>query len=242
MGYNVKFVSLTNGDAGHHEMGGGELAKVRMAEAQEAKKRFGIAEYEVLDHHDGELMPTLDVRLEVIRRIRQWNADVVITPRTNDYHPDHRYTGVLVQDASYMVIVPNVAPDTPPLKKNPVFLYVEDRFLKPNPFIPYIAVDISGAYEQKIHALAGHKSQMFEWLPWTVGMLDQVPVGEKERLQWLGKTRSGTITPEIRQSLVKWYGNERGNKVVQAEAFELCEYGRHPSDDEIRIIFPMLGK
>ena len=208
----------------------------------EAKKRFGIAEYEVLDHHDGELMPDLNVRLEVIRRIRQWNADVVITPRTNDYHPDHRYTGVLVQDASYMVIVPNVAADTPPLKKNPVFLYVEDRFLKPNPFIPYIAVDISDVYEQKIQALAGHNSQMFEWLPWTVGMLDQVPAGEKERLEWLGKTRSGTITPEIRKSLVKWYGGEKGNKVVQAESFELCEYGRHPSDDEIRFIFPMLGK
>jgi len=139
MGHRVKFVSLTNGDAGHHEKGGGELAKIRIAEAKEAGKRFGV-EYVVLDNHDGELMPTLANRLKVIREIRKWNADIVIAPRPNDYHPDHRYTGILVQDAAYMVIVPNVAPEVPPLKKNPVFLYSHDRFKKPYPFEPDIAV------------------------------------------------------------------------------------------------------
>ena len=113
-GHAVKFVSVTNGDAGHQDQGGGALAKRRAAEAKEAGKRFGV-EYDVLDNHDGELEPTLQVRLQVIRKIREWNADVVIAPRPNDYHPDHRYTGILVQDAAYMVAVPNVAPDTPPL-------------------------------------------------------------------------------------------------------------------------------
>ena len=96
MGHNVKFVSLTNGDAGHYELGGEELAKIRYAEAQEAGKRFGV-EYVVLDNHDGQLMPTLENRLKVIREIRNWNADLVIAPRPNDYHPDHRYTGILIQ-------------------------------------------------------------------------------------------------------------------------------------------------
>ena len=109
-GHAVKFVSLTNGDAGHQSEGGGALARRRRAEAQEAGRRFGIAEYEVLDNHDGELEPTLAVRQQVIRRIRQWRADVVIAPRPNDYHPDHRYTGVVVQDSAYMVMVPNVCP------------------------------------------------------------------------------------------------------------------------------------
>jgi LmbE family N-acetylglucosaminyl deacetylase len=242
LGYHVKFVSVTNGDAGHQELGGGALAKVRMAEAEEAKKRFGIAEYEVLDNHDGELMPSLEIRLQIIRRIRQWNADVVITPRPNDYHPDHRYTGILVQDASYMVIVPNVAPDTPPLRKNPVFLYAQDHFQKPNPFSPDIAVDIDKVFSQKIYAMAAHKSQFFEWLPWTVGILDQVPKGDKERLDWLSQTWQGTITNDMRDSLIKWYGKDRGNKVNNAESFEICEYGRRPSDDDIHQLFPMLGK
>jgi len=119
LGHAVKFVSVTNGDAGHQSEGGGALAKRRRAEAQEAGRRFGIAEYEVLDNHDGELVPSLEVRQQIIRRIRQWNADIVISPRPNDYHPDHRYTGVLVQDAAYMVVVPNVCPDTPALRDNP---------------------------------------------------------------------------------------------------------------------------
>ena len=82
-GHKVKFVSLTNGDAGHQSQHGEELAKRRRAEAQEAGRRIGI-EYEVLDNHDGKLLPTLDVREQVIREIRQWKADIVIAPRPND--------------------------------------------------------------------------------------------------------------------------------------------------------------
>ncbi|MDH5380377.1 MAG: PIG-L family deacetylase [Cyclobacteriaceae bacterium] len=241
MGHAVKFVSVTNGDAGHQTIGGGALAKIRHAEAQEAGKRFGV-EYVVLGNHDGELVPSLDVRLQVIREIRKWNADVVIAPRPNDYHPDHRYTGILVQDAAYMVGVPNVAADTKPLAKNPVFLYYQDWFQKPNPFTPDVAVDISSVYEQKVYAMAAHDSQMFDWLPWIGGYADQVPKGEKERLAWLGKTRAVTITPEVRLSLEKWYGKDKAKAVKHAEAFEICEYGRQPTDEEIRQLFPMLVK
>ncbi|HEY8733868.1 MAG TPA: PIG-L family deacetylase, partial [Puia sp.] len=106
MGYAVKFLSVTNGDAGHQTLKGKELAKRRYAETQEAARRLGIS-YDVLGNHDGLLMPSLEVRLEIIKKIREWNADIVIAPRPNDYHPDHRYTGVLVQDAAYMVAVPN---------------------------------------------------------------------------------------------------------------------------------------
>lgn len=240
MGHNVKFVSMTNGDAGHQSMGGGALAKIRIAEAKEAGRRFGV-EYVVLDNHDGELMPTLENRLKVIREIRKWNADIVIAPRPNDYHPDHRYTAILVQDAAYMVIVPNVAPDVPPLQKNPVFLYGEDGFQKPNPFEPDIAVDISEVFDQKIYAMAAHESQFFDWLPWTNGTLDQVPKDEKARLQMLAKWRNNAPDEKTRASLNKWYGNKAAN-IKHAEAFEICEYGKQPTDEEIKKLFPMLGK
>jgi LmbE family N-acetylglucosaminyl deacetylase len=236
-GHNVLFVSLTNGDAGHQEKGGGALARIRRAEAQEAGKRFGV-EYIVLDNHDGELMPTLEIRLDVIRLIRKWNADIVMGPRPNDYHPDHRNAAILVQDAAYMVIVPNVASDVPPLEKNPVFLYVEDRFQKPYPFEPDIAVDISAEFDQKIYGIAAHESQMFEWLPWTGGRLDQVPKGEKERLKWLADWRKPNIPEKTRESLIKWYGPEKAANIKVAEAFEICEYGRRPSEEEIRKLFP----
>ncbi len=240
-GHNVLFVSLTNGDAGHFEKGGGALAKIRRAEAQEAGKRFGV-KYVVLDNHDGELMPALNVRLDVIRLIRGWNADVVIGPRPNDYHPDHRNTAVLIQDAAYMVIVPNVAPDTPPLKKNPVFLYTEDNFQKPYPFQPDIAVDITDVFDQKIYSMSAHKSQFFEWLPWTSGTLDQVPETDAERLKWLAKWRELRVNDKVRNSLIKWYGENKGKQVKYAEAFEVCEYGRRPNEEEIRRLFPFFNE
>lgn len=240
MGHRVKFVSLTNGDAGHYSMGRKELAALRRKEAAEAGKRFGVT-YKVLENHDGELLPTLDVRMQVIREIREWNADIVIAPRPNDYHPDHRYTGVLVQDAAYMVIVPAVAPDTPPLQKNPVFLYSEDHFQKPNPFEPQIAIDIDPVFEKKLYALAAHESQFFDWLPWTAGKLDQVPKGEKERLAFLSKMRFSAPDGPTRISLEKWYG-PKGREVQHAEAFQICEYGKQPTEDEIRRLFPMIPR
>jgi len=241
MGHAVKFVSVTNGDAGHQTQGGGALAKRRMQEAKEAGKRFGVT-YDVLDNHDGELMPTLDVRLQIIRKIREWKADVVIAPRPNDYHPDHRYTGVLVQDAAYMVAVPNVAPDVAALEKNPIFFYYQDRFLRPNPFRPDVAVDITPVIAKKAHALAAHESQYFEWLPWIGGYLEKVPKDPSQREGWLLKEQEREIAPELRSSLEKWYGRERAGKVRFVEAFEICEYGKQPGEDEIRRIFPMLGK
>jgi len=241
MGYAVKFVSVTNGDAGHQTLKGTELAKRRFAEAQEAGKRLGVT-YDVLDNHDGQLLPTLEVRLALIRKIREWNADVVIAPRPNDYHPDHRYTGVLVQDAAYMVSVPNIAPDVPALKKNPVFLYYQDHFQRPNPFRPDVAVDITSVYDKKISGLDAHESQMYEWLPWIGHYLDQVPKDKTERIKWLAKERAVTITPEVRTSLEKWYGKDKAAQVKQAEAFEICEYGTQPDDETIKKLFPMVGK
>jgi LmbE family N-acetylglucosaminyl deacetylase len=241
MGYAVKFVSVTNGDAGHQTLKGKELAKRRFAETQEAGKRLGVV-YDVLDNHDGLLMPTLDVRLAIIRKIREWNADVVIAPRPNDYHPDHRYTGVLVQDAAYMVAVPNIAPDVPALKKNPVFLYYQDHFQRPNPFRPDIVVDITSVYDKKVSALDAHESQMYEWLPWIGHFLDQVPKDKTDRIKWLAKQRAGTVNAEMRASLEKWYGKEKASNVKYAEAFEICEYGAQPNDADIKKLFPMLGK
>jgi len=241
MGYAVKFVSVTNGDAGHQNLKGAELAKRRFAETQVAGKRLGVV-YDVLDNHDGLLMPTLDVRLAIIRKIREWNADVVIAPRPNDYHPDHRYTGVLVQDAAYMVAVPNIAPDVPALKKNPVFLYYQDHFQRPNPFRPDIVVDITSVYDKKVSGLDAHESQMYEWLPWIGHYLDQVPKDRNERIKWLAKQRAGTINTEMRASLEKWYGKGKAANVKYAEAFEICEYGAQPTDDDIKKLFPMLGK
>lgn len=239
MGHQVKFLSVTNGDAGHMEMGGGMLAKRRYDETQEVAKRLRIS-YDVLDNHDGELLPTLEIRLDVIRKIREWDADVVISHRSNDYHPDHRYTGILVQDAAFMVGVPNIAADTPPLRKNPVFLYYQDNFQKPNPFEPDIAVDITSVIDKKIDALDAHVSQFYEWLPWISNDPDVIPEGREERKAWLKTKRTSAPSPAVKQALEKWYGKEKASEVRFAEAFEICEYGTQPDQEELKRLFPML--
>ncbi|WP_221392335.1 PIG-L deacetylase family protein [Dyadobacter sp. NIV53] len=243
LGHKVKFVSLTNGDKGHQDIGGGELSNIRLKEAKEAARRWGI-EYDVLDNHDGELLPTLENRMSVIRLIREWNADMVIAPRTNDYHPDHRNTGVLVQDAAYLVIVPNILSSVPPLTKNPVFLYFRDRFQRPNPFRPDIAIDITAVLAKKVDGLDAHVSQFYEWLPWTSQDLANVPKDKTERKKWLlaAMEKRSAVTPEIKVSLDKWYGKELGDKINQVEVFEICEYGKQPTTEEIRQLFPMLPR
>jgi len=239
LGYAVKFVSVTNGDAGHQSIGGGPLALRRRAEAEESARSLGVT-YEVLDNHDGELLPNLDVRRQIIREIRAWRADVVLAPRPNDYHPDHRYTGVLVQDAAYMVVVPNICPETPALRKNPAFFYYQDNFQKPAPFRPDVAIDIDDVLEQKMDSLDAHVSQVYEWLPWVDGKLSEVPKDPAERKRWLVQNYAPPPSAAVRQALEKWYGQERGAKVQHAEAFELCEYGAQPKDEELRHLFPML--
>lgn len=241
MGHHVKFVSVTNGDAGHQSEGGGMLAKRRIAETKEVAKRLGVS-YDVLDNHDGELLPTLEIRLQIIRKIREWKADVVIAPRSNDYHPDHRYTGVLVQDAAFMVGVPNIAPDTPPLRKNPVFLYFQDNFKKPNPFQADIAVDITSVIAKKLDGLDAHQSQFFEWLPWIGNYEAEIPKDKAKQREYLLSKRVTKVNPEVKKALEKWYGKEKAEQINYAEAFEICEYGSIPTEAEIRKLFPMLGR
>jgi LmbE family N-acetylglucosaminyl deacetylase len=241
LGHRVRFVSLTNGDAGHQTQGGGALAMRRRAEAAEAGKRIGI-EYVTLDNHDGELLPTLEARYQIIREMRKWNADMVLAPRPNDYHPDHRYTGILVQDAAYTVTVPNVCPDTPALRKNPVFMYFQDHFQKPTPFRPDVAVVIDDVFDKKMSMYDAHVSQFYEWLPWHDGLLDQVPKDPNARKQWMIQWRAEEreVTPAVRESLTKWYGRDAATRARYAESFELCEYGARPNEDELRALFPFL--
>ena len=247
-GHHVKFVSTTNGDIGHAEMAGGELAKRRTAEVKAAAKKLGI-ETEVLDIHDGELMPTLENRKIFVRLIREWKADIVMGPRPNDYHPDHRYTGILMQDAAYMVTVTFYCPDVPQLPNNPVFLYLSDGFQKPNPFEPDVVVSIDDVIEQKAEALWLLESQI-ESL-WATGNFEKVvPVpkdgaereARRKAMRDRFARRAESVAEQYRAKLIELYGEEKGKKIRYAEAFELCEYGSRASPDKLKQLFPFFGR
>ena len=242
-GHEVKLVSATNGDVGHSRISGPELAQRRMEEVQRAAKILGTVT-EVLDIHDGELMPTLENRKTFTRLIRSWKADIVIAHRPNDYHPDHRYTGVLVQDSAYMVTVPFFCPDTPYLRDNPVFLYSVDSFERPNPFRADIVVAIDRVIDKKVDALVGMESQFIEGgangYKIAIPRTDAERQSKREGAREAFRRRFASTADKYRDKLVELYGPEEGKKVRYAEAFEICEYGRRPTGDELRRLFPFL--
>jgi N-acetylglucosamine malate deacetylase 1 len=242
MGNDVLLVSLTNGDAGHQSIKASELARIRREEARKAGEVIGVR-YITLDNHDGQLMPTYENRLQVIKLIREQKADIVIFPRPYDYHPDHRYTGVLVLDAAYMVTVPTILPEVPYLKKNPMFLFMSDEFIHPEAFKADVAIDIDDVIEKKMDMYHQHKSQMYEWLPFNQGILDQVPASDADRRKWLGEKRKGDSDATLyRDKLIEIYGPEKGAKIKYCEAFEDSGYGPKLTKENLLYYFPFLKK
>jgi LmbE family N-acetylglucosaminyl deacetylase len=240
-GARVKLVAMTNGDVGHFEQAGGPLAKRRLAEVQACAREFGT-EVEVLDIHDGELTPTLENRRTVSRLIREWQADIVMGHRPYDYHPDHRYTGVLLDDSAVVVVAPFFVPDTPPTRRNPVFMYYSDDFKHPHPFQADIVVSIDAVAEKKWACISAMPSQFGDADSWQARTRPDVPTAPAARAQFLldmVKTRNEAVANQYRAELVALYGEQRGKQVRYAEAFQIGQYGRQPTPAELRKMFPI---
>ena len=208
---------------------------------EEAARILGI-EVEVFDIHDGELLPTLEYRKMLTKAIREWNADLVLGPRPNDYHPDHRYTGILVQDAAYMVTVPFFCPDVPFMKHNPVFMYYPDHFQKPNPFKPDVIVATDSVIEKRLDALDAMPSQFYEG--GANGSEELVPNDAAKQRERHKAVRDGFANryraqaSRFRKQIEEWYGSDKAPSIKYAEAFEICEYGRQPGKEELGRLFP----
>ncbi|MBQ6851909.1 MAG: PIG-L family deacetylase [Oscillospiraceae bacterium] len=259
-GHKVKFLAMCNGSGGHHIMSPKEISERRYKETQRVAEIAGI-EYDVwMDSEDCELMADLETRKRLVREIRKFNPDVIFCSRPNDYHPDHRSASQLVQDASYVVIVPHFCPDVPAMKKAPVILHFYDHFQNP-PFKADLMIDVEDAIDEKFEMQAAHESQMFEWLPYTKGTLDQVPADPEERKEWLrqpriprdgsldmsmftknligspSEYREAAAAVKFRDKLIERYG-EKGKDIYFAEGFSVCEYGAPLSKEAEQELFP----
>lgn len=239
-GGEAVLVSLTNGNAGHHTMQPDALATRRKEEARRAGAVIG-ADYMVLDHDDGRLTPSVEIREELIGIIRRFDPDLLLGLRPCDYHPDHRAAGQLVLDCAYLLTVPLIRPDVPIMSEMPVIGYVYDSFRQPAPFRPDVVVAVDEYAERKLAMIACHESQFFEWMPYNSGFTGEVPTDADERLRWLGE-KYGSYLAEpaerYREELVERYGPEQGSAVRHAEVFEISEYGRQPNADLLERLFP----
>jgi len=197
--------------------------------------------YITLDNHDGQVVPSYENRLQMIKVIREYKADLVIFPRPYDYHPDHRYTGTLVLDAAYMVTVPTILPNVPFLERNPMFLFMSDGFVHPEPFTADVAIDIDDAIEKKIDMYHQHKSQMYEWLPFNRGDLSSVPESDADRRAWLAESRKrGSDATPYRSKLIELYGPEKGAAIKYCETFQDSGYGTRLTKANMKTYFPFL--
>jgi len=239
-GHKVKLVALTNGDVGHFAQAGGPLAQRRKAEVIACHAKLGVAT-DVLDIHDGELMPDLETRKKVAGLIRDWQADVVLSHRPWDYHPDHRAVGKLAEDSAVLVAAPFFAPYTPPTAKNPIFLFYSDGFQKPYPFDPILAVGIDEVADKKWDCIGSMPSQFGDADSWQGRTRPNVPADEAGRKAFLiegVKQRSAAVADQYRALLVKLYGEPKGRSIKYAEAFELNQYGSAATADELKKMFP----
>jgi LmbE family N-acetylglucosaminyl deacetylase len=234
-GHVVKMVSVTNGESGHFRLSGEELVEMRRAEARAAGEVIG-APYEVWEYPDGRLQPTIEVRERIIRELRTFHPDLVLTHRQNDYHPDHRAVGQAVQDASYLVTVPPICPDVEILPRDPVVGYLPDLFTRPVPLRADIVVDVSDRMETIVRMMSAHRSQFFEWLPFNDHRLEDVPQDDAEKVAWLRRRyekKIAVFAERYRSALVAEYGAERGAAIQYCEVFEISEYAA-PLDSAAR--------
>ncbi len=254
MGYEVRFLSMCNGGGGHHIMTFEETVARRAKESAAVAELLGVT-YDVWDVDDCNLVADLATRKRLIRYIREFSPDLIIAHRPNDYHADHRASGQLVMDASYLLTVPNECPDAPAMRQMPVIMYNEDRFKNPD-FCPTVVLDMDSEIDTKLMIADLNVSQVYEWLPYTCG--EEAPEGREERWAFLkGMEITADTTDEevmaaqrgyavrfaktaarFRQQLIERYGEEKGSKIRYAEAFELCDYGQPLTDELMKALFP----
>ncbi|MBR5156657.1 MAG: PIG-L family deacetylase [Clostridia bacterium] len=259
-GHNVRFLSVCEGCGGHHEMSPEKIRERRKGEFKAVSELTGI-EYDSMNIPDCEVIADLETRKKMVRYIREYNPDIIFTHRNNDYHADHRNVALLVQDASYLLIVPNFCPEVCALKETPVIMYFYDGFKNPV-FQADIVIPTDDVIDKKYEMFDCHVSQVYEWLPFTNGVLDQVPTDPKERLEWLRSPkvpRDGTFLKEedlkifiasnnseyreatsaikYRDKLIERYG-AAGKTTLFAEAFQISEYGKPLTEENIKLLFP----
>ncbi|XZE46149.1 PIG-L deacetylase family protein [Pirellulaceae bacterium SH467] len=230
-GSEIRIVSVTNGQSGHQSIPSPDLITIRRQEAANSGAVIG-ATYITGDFPDGYLQPTLELREFIIREIRQFAPDLVLTHRPFDYHPDHRAVGQAVQDASYMVLVPKVVPDCPTPLREPLVAYMNDLFTRPAPFRADVVLDVTPQIDSILAMIACHRSQFFDWMPWIDRISDQVPESEADQLAWLRRwylERMGARTERF------WKGE---GKPLIVEAFEFSEYAGRPNAALLSKLFP----
>ncbi len=239
----VTMITVTNGDRGHffeeYKTRPHLLASRRLEEARKAAAAIG-AESRTLNLHDGGVYVNEENTMAMVRLLRELQPDLVLFNRNVDYHRDHRYASQLVLDATFMLTVPLYCPETPALKRMPVFAYWFDRFTEGQPFRADLLVPTDSILKEKADVGQEHVSQFFEWLPWHAGRYEEVPqdpAGRRKQIEDMVRNRGEWVRKHISEEIVQKWAPRRD--VHCCEAFQISEYGDMPGDETLRTLFPI---
>ena len=162
-GRRVVVIQVTSGDKGSPDPAAAPetVAATREAEQLEAGRRLGVEETVFLRCTDGEVMPDLGLREKVVRMIRTFRPDVIITHdpfRPYALHPDHRAVGLATTDAVYptardpLYFPHHLREGLEPHKTAEIWYFGADQ--------PDKIIDITETFDRKIDALQAHVSQV----------------------------------------------------------------------------------
>jgi LmbE family N-acetylglucosaminyl deacetylase len=169
-GHQITYVLMTCGDKGfnpatHPEMTPEKLCGLRHAEQLNAAKVIGTKEVHFLDLADGYLVPSLDLRRDVVREIRRHKPDILVTCDPQNLfaqyginHPDHRACGQIVLDAVFPA-AGNLA-YFPELLKEGFLPHMPREVWCSLTSQPNVAVDVTETWDTKLKAILEHKTQI----------------------------------------------------------------------------------
>jgi LmbE family N-acetylglucosaminyl deacetylase len=198
-GCKVVYVLCTSGNAGTHEPGmtREKIAAIREEEQRAACQVLGVKDVVFLRHDDGTLQPTLELRRDLVRLIRYFKPEAVITEDPtalfygDDYinHPDHRAAGQAAIDAvAPAAAMPLLWPEEgEPHRVRQMYVGGSDK--------PNVWIDLSDTLEIKIEALRRHKSQMGEWDPSEMIRKWAAETGKQKGLAWAESFRRIIFEP-----------------------------------------------
>jgi len=156
LGKKVGIVDFTRG-----ELGTRGTAETRDVEAADSAKILGLHARENLRFRDGFFKNDEEHQLEVVKMIRKYQPEIILTNALHDRHPDHGRAGDLAHDACFLSGLPKIVTELNGVQQQAwrprlQFQYIQDRYIKPD-----IIIDITPYIETKLASIKAFKTQFF---------------------------------------------------------------------------------
>ena len=150
--YKVGIIDFTKGDLGTRG-----TAEIRLKEADIAGKAIGLSIRENLKFKDGFFQNDDFHKRELIKKIRLYRPEIVLTNAPSDRHPDHGRASQITIDACFLSGLEKIDTSQEVWRPKSIYHYIQFNNLKPD-----FVVDISQYFDRKIDVIKKYKSQFYD--------------------------------------------------------------------------------